>query len=185
MHVTEVHVETLGALEADAKAYAVVRIGEAQVVHEGVTLAVAGLLPAHTGGQAVDDVPFGTGVELHGVLVQQILLVAVALCLLVEIVVPAGLQAHFLDGAVLCTHVDDGGMVLTHVLAVGKLAQSGVLLSHLLGVVVHLGLVAQPQYGGSLGTHGQVPVLVDLPVDTDDGSCAKGGLVTVEVQRST
>ena len=111
------------------------------------------------------------------------LLAAVLLGSLVEVVVPAGHDAHLVDGAVLGTCAEDAGDVGLHLLAVVKLTQKGLCV----GVGSNqcrnasFGLVLQAQLGFSLEACCHVPVLVDSVVDANDGSHAEARLVAVQV----
>ena len=181
MHVAQVEGATLGGTESHTQTHGIAAEVEGEVVHVIVAQVIVGALPSATHGQPLADVPLHTCIHLHGALVDEILLVALLLTLLVEIVVPTCIDAHALHGCVLTTQGKNAGKVLAHLTSVGKLAQQvSFLASHLSGKCVHLCLVLQLELGGSLKLGSQVPVAVHTPVDADNGLQGEACLVTVE-----
>ena len=102
---------------------------------------------------------------------------AVLCGLLVEIDVSAGVDAHLLDGAVLRTHVKDCGQVGSHLLAILVLVELS--QGRAAGTLAALVLEAHACLELVFGSH--VPVVVDAPVDADDGRQTEAFLVAVEV----
>ncbi len=165
--------------EADTDTDAVGVDVEGNVVHHAVVVGIEGAL--HTGADfpLTVEVVFGTGEELLGAVVEEVVLVGVlhtGFGLLVEIVVVAEVEAETFDGTNAKTDGEKSGDVAAHFGLVGEgcklLAGSG------RGGAV-LRLVGEGDAGAELifGRHVEETV---VEVGTDDGGEAEGVLVDVD-----
>ena len=84
------------------------------------------------------DVVFSTCRSLPGVVVDQVLLVAILCCLLVAIETETCIEAEWLDWAILHAKRMDRWDVGCYLLAIGKLSEYRVSLCHRCSKLIHL-----------------------------------------------
>ena len=177
--VGRVEFDVVVETEADTDTDAVGIDVEGNVVHHAVVVGIEGAL--HTGADfpLTSEVVFGTGEELLGATIEEVVLVGVlhtGFSLLVEIVVVAEVEAETFDGTNAKTDGEKSGDVAAHF---GLVGEGGKLLAGSGRGGAVLRLVGEGDAGAELifGRHVEETV---VEVGTDDGGEAEGVLVDVD-----
>ena len=175
MEVGHIERHLLIEVNAEAKAVAIAVHHKADILHVVASHLIVGLL--HTGADLhhLRHVVLGTKEELIGVAAQTLLMVLILMSVLVEIVVPTGIEAKRGDDAPTGTQREQRGRILRHILLIGPTVEN-------LKVACALAvgsLVLQAHAGFELILGGEIKV-AHLIVDTQDRCHTPTGLVAVK-----
>ena len=175
LHITQVETATRGHFHAQTETEAVAATDDVGVLDVVVGSTVVGALPGDAGGEMLADVELFAGSHFPGAVLEEFLGVGVGFGLLVEVAFGTEVHTHPTVGLILQAGGEDSGHVGTHFQTVLILGEG----FHALACGAVGGFVLQVEAGAEVIACGEVPLVVNLPVDADDGSNAEAVLAAI------